>query len=45
MEISDPYLKHKYVVKKWENEFIKTNNRNPRKVSIITISITYLVFM
>lgn len=34
MEISDPYLKYKYIVKKWENEFIKSNNRNPKKVII-----------
>lgn len=32
MEINDPYLKYKFIVKKWENEFIKTNSRNPKKV-------------
>lgn len=32
MEISDPYIKYKYIVKKWENEFIKKHNRNPEKV-------------
>jgi len=35
MEISDPYLKYKFIVKKWENEFIKINSRNPRKVITI----------
>lgn len=39
MEISDPYLKYKFIVKKWENEFVKTNSRNPRKV--ITTIINY----
>lgn len=34
MEISDPYMKYKYIVKKWENEFIKSNDRNPNKVII-----------
>lgn len=34
MEISDPYLKYKFIVKKWENEFIKINSRNPRKEDI-----------
>ncbi|XP_001944049.2 ATP-dependent DNA helicase Q4 [Acyrthosiphon pisum] len=34
MEISDPYLKYKFIVKKWENEFIKTNSRNPKKDDI-----------
>lgn len=34
MEISDPYSKYKYIVKKWENEFIKTNSRNPKKVKV-----------
>lgn len=32
MEINDPYMKYKYIVKKWENEFIKTNSCNPKKV-------------
>lgn len=32
MEISDPYVKYKYIVKKWENEFIKIHSRNPSKV-------------
>lgn len=39
MEINDPYLKYKYVVKKWENEFIKKNNRDPRKVKLCFIII------
>ncbi|VVC29857.1 Helicase, C-terminal,Zinc finger, CCHC-type,DEAD/DEAH box helicase domain,P-loop containing [Cinara cedri] len=34
MEINDPYLKCKYIVKKWENEFIKTNSCNPKKEDI-----------
>lgn len=46
MEISDPYLKYKYTVKKWENEFIKINNRNPKKVISVYkfITISYIYF-
>ncbi|XP_050540615.1 ATP-dependent DNA helicase Q4 isoform X2 [Daktulosphaira vitifoliae] len=34
MEISDPYTKYKVIVKKWENDFIKKNNRKPEKDDI-----------
>lgn len=46
MEISDPYLKYKYIVKKWENEFIKIKNRNPKKVISVYkfITISYIHF-
>lgn len=42
MEINDPYLKYKFIVKKWENEFIKTNNCNPKKVISIYKFITII---
>lgn len=41
MEITDPYLKYKFIVKKWENEFIKINNRTPIKVIIICNLVMY----
>ncbi|XP_050422623.1 ATP-dependent DNA helicase Q4 [Adelges cooleyi] len=34
MEINDPYVKYKFIVKKWENNFIKSNSRNPGKEDI-----------